>query len=118
MQREADLRADIVVSGLPEQSEPLSDVLLERIQPKVVIVADSEFPATKRAGVPLRERLERRAAKVLYARFSGAVTLMVGKSGWELRGMDGTRLTEKTFKPQASSLKPQNDSGGRTQEAH
>ena len=31
--REPDLGADIVVSGMPEQTEPLCDALLERIQP-------------------------------------------------------------------------------------
>jgi len=116
MQRETDLCADIVVSGLPEQSESLSDGLLERIRPKVVIVADSEFPATKRAGTRLRERLERQPAKVVYTRFSGAVTLMFGKLDWELRAMDGPFLTGKAFKPQAPSLKSQNDSRGGTQE--
>lgn len=98
MQRETDLRADIVVSGLPEQTEPLSDALLERIQPKVVIVADSEYPATKRAGARLRERLERHDVKVIYTRFSGAVKFTLGKSGWELSGMDGTRIGTKELK--------------------
>lgn len=98
MQRETDLRADIVVSGLPEQSEPLSDALLERIQPKVVILADSEYPATKRAGARLRERLERRGGNVIYTRFSGAVTIILSEAGWELSAMDEQRLSAKTLK--------------------
>ncbi len=52
-----DLRADIVVAGLPEKSQPLSNALLEKIQPKIVIIADSEFPATKRAPAALREQV-------------------------------------------------------------
>jgi competence protein ComEC len=107
MQRETDLRADIVVSGLPVQTEPLSDALLARIQPKVVVVADSEFPATKRATARLRERLERCDATVLYSRFSGAVTLTFEKTDWQLRAMDGTFLTAKQ---QVSSTKPPADS--------
>lgn len=92
MRREADLRADIVVTGLPEQTEALSVTLLERIQPKVIIVADSEFPATKRASVTLRARLDRAPAKVFYTRTSGAVTLEFDKSGWTLCSMQDGEL--------------------------
>lgn len=93
MNRETNLQADIVVSGLPEQSEPLSNALLERVQPRVIVLADSEYPATKRASERLRDRLEGQQAPVLYTRFSGAVTLTFRKSGWELRTMDGKRLS-------------------------
>ena len=95
MQREKDLRADIVAAGLPEQTEPLCAALLDLIQPKVVIVADSEFPATKRASPRLRERLASRSVPVLYTRFTGAVTLTIRKTGWELRAMDGTHFTSE-----------------------
>ena len=50
IERTADLQADVVVVGLPEEDEPLCDVLMELIQPKAVVVTDSEFPATRRAG--------------------------------------------------------------------
>ena len=45
----ADLQADIVVAGLPRDGEPLSDGLLERIQPKAVLLAEDDSPATRRA---------------------------------------------------------------------
>ena len=93
MEREKDLRADIVVAGLPEQTEPLCNALLERIQPRVVIVADSEYPATKRASPALRERLEREGPRVIYTRLSGAVTIRSRAAGWELSAMDGTRVS-------------------------
>ena len=92
------MRADIVVTGLPEQTEPTCDALLDLIQPKVVILADSEFPATKRASPRLRERLAQRNVPVLYTRFTGAVTLTVSKTGWELRAMDGTRFASEMGK--------------------
>ena len=47
--RTNDLRADIVIAGLPDEGEPLCDALLDAVQPKVIVVADSEFPATRRA---------------------------------------------------------------------
>ena len=43
--RTNDLRADIVIAGLPNEGEPLCDALLDAIQPKVIVIADSEFPA-------------------------------------------------------------------------
>jgi competence protein ComEC len=91
--RQPDLRADIVVTGLPEQTEPLSNALLDAVQPRLIIVADSEFPATKRASPRLRERLAQRSASVLYTRFNGAVTVTIGKAGWDLRAMEGQRLS-------------------------
>lgn len=89
LERSRDLRADIVVTGLPVQTEPLSDALLEAIQPKAIIVADSEFPATARARAALRERLEARGVPVLYTRHAGAVTLTIRPGGWRLRSPSG-----------------------------
>jgi competence protein ComEC len=117
MQRESDLRADIVVSGLPEQSEPLSDALLERVQPKVVIVADSEVPATKRVGARLRERLERRGGNVVYTRFSGAVTITLSDAGWELSAMDGRQLSAKTLKLAVPTSEPLGSTNLQTEKA-
>ncbi|HKW28965.1 MAG TPA: ComEC/Rec2 family competence protein [Verrucomicrobiae bacterium] len=87
--RTNDLRADIVIGGLPNAEEPLADELLEAIQPKVIVVADSEFPATRRAGHELKERLAGRNVPVIYTRTAGAVTIVVNRTGWKLRTMDG-----------------------------
>lgn len=67
------LRADIVVSGLPTQTEALCEALLDAIQPRVIVIADSELPATARASVRLKERLELRKVLVLSTREVGAV---------------------------------------------
>jgi ComEC/Rec2-related protein len=92
MQREADLRAEIVVSGLPAQSEPLADGLVEAIQPKVIVITDAEYPATERASQKLRQRLGRHRIPVIYTQESGAVTVRLHREGWEIEAMDGTRL--------------------------
>ncbi len=92
LQNTNDLHADIVVTGMPEKTEPLCDALLDAIQPKVIIVADSEFPATKRASPALRERLAQRKILVICTRKSGAVTIVTRPRGWELRAMDGTQI--------------------------
>jgi len=86
------LRADIVVAGLPNEGEPLCAALLEAIQPKIIVIADSEFPANRRAGNALKERLERTKIPVIYTRESGAVKIVADKSGWKLQAMDGQQF--------------------------
>jgi ComEC/Rec2-related protein len=87
--RAKNLRADIVIAGLPDRGEALSDDLLMAIQPKVIVVADSEFPAPRRAGPELKERLAGRNLLVIYTRTVGAVTILARPGHWELRTMDG-----------------------------
>jgi competence protein ComEC len=85
LSRTNDLHADIVVAGLPNESEPLCDALLDAIQPKAIIVADSEFPTARRASPALRERLEQRSLPIFYTRKTGAVTIIVKPDGWSVR---------------------------------
>ncbi len=92
LERTPDLRADIVVTGLPVQREALSDALLDAIQPRVIIVADSEFPAAERASPKLRERLARRKVSVLYTRSTGTATIEWHKGEWAVRTMSGIRI--------------------------
>jgi competence protein ComEC len=88
-----DLRADIVIAGLPNEGEPLCDALIDAIQPKVIVIADSEFPATRRAGRALKDRLDQKGIPVIYTRSSGAVEIATDKRGWKLQTMDGQRFT-------------------------
>ena len=74
-----DLRADIVIAGLPDEGEPLCDALLDAIQPRVIVLADSEFPATRRAGRALKDRLDQKGIPVIYTRDSGAVKIVTDK---------------------------------------
>lgn len=94
--RESDLTADIVFTGLPERSEPLGNRLLEKIKPRLIVVMDSQLPATKRASRSLRERLEQQEIPVIYARNAGAITLVIRPGHWELRTMDGQKFTSAT----------------------
>jgi hypothetical protein len=68
----------------------LSESLLEAIQPKAVIVADSEYPATERASARLRQRLASRNFTVLYTRFTGTATVSISNRHWEIQTMDGS----------------------------
>ncbi|HSY73914.1 MAG TPA: ComEC/Rec2 family competence protein [Dongiaceae bacterium] len=87
--RTNDLHADIVIAGLPNEGEPLSDGLLDAIRPKVIVIADSEFPANRRASRELQKRLETKGIFTVYTRDSGAVTILARQKGWELNAMDG-----------------------------
>lgn len=83
------LRSDLLVAGLPEQTEALTDALLDAVQPRVIIVADSDFPATARASLELKARLEPRRVLTLYTRTVGAVTISFRPDGCELATADG-----------------------------
>lgn len=84
LEREPNLHADLVIAGLPERDQPLSDSLVARLQPKVIFVTDAEQPATQRASRELRDRLERSGAQVLYGRETGAVTIRFSARGWRI----------------------------------
>jgi competence protein ComEC len=95
LSRTNDLRADIVVAGLPNESEPLCEALIDAIQPEVIVIADSEFPATRRAGSVLKDRLEQKGTPVIYTRTAGAVQIVTDKRGWQLQTMDGQKFESK-----------------------
>ena len=95
-----DLRAEIVVAALPQQSEALAEALLDAIQPRLIIISDSEYPSSARASRKLRERLARRRIQVVYTSEAGAVTLCFKRHGWLLKTMNPpvnlTAAPEKT----------------------
>ena len=84
-----NLRADIVVAGLPAVGEPLGEALIDAIQPSLIIVSDSELPVSERASPKLRARLKRRNIPILFTRDTGAVTLEFRKQHWQLQAMNG-----------------------------
>lgn len=87
--RRTDLRAEIVISGLPTKGEPLHDALLDAIQPRFIVIADADYPASERASPKLKMRLRRRGVMVLYLRESNAVTLEFKKQRWSIHCMSG-----------------------------
>ncbi len=92
LERTPDLRADIVVTGLPSQNEALSDALLDAIRPRLIVVADSGLPVSERARPNLIERLARRNTPVIYTRSAGAATIELRRGGWAVRTMNGARF--------------------------
>jgi competence protein ComEC len=89
MRRHPDLRAEFVIAGLPARDEPLCEPLLDLVRPRVIVIADARYPATRRAPARLRQRLARRGARVVYGRDNGALTLELAPGGWSLLTADG-----------------------------
>lgn len=89
LESSADVRADVVIAGIPNRGEPLHEALLAAIRPALVVIVDSEMPATKRAGPALRERLAARAFAVVYTRDVGAVTAIVREGTVKLKAANG-----------------------------
>ena len=82
--RHPDLRADVVISGLPEKGEPLATAWLQTLQPKLIVIADAEFPATRRASTALLRRLRQSGALVMCTHETGAVTLALQNRSWHV----------------------------------
>jgi competence protein ComEC len=91
LERETDLRADIVVAGIPAREEPLSDALLDAVHPKAIVLSAGEYPATERVTDRLRERIGRRGIPVFCTLDDSAVTVTLRTKGWEVRAMDGEK---------------------------
>ncbi len=108
MRRHPDLRADIVIAGLPARDEPLCEPLLDQLRPKMIIIADAAFPATKRASAKLRERLQGRATAVIFERDTGALTLQLTQNGSSLQTADGWPLQQDEAHSSAERMSVEN----------
>ena len=95
LDREQDLRAAVLVAGIPANSEPLGEAQLDAVQPQVMIISASEVPSQERATKELRARLERRGVPVFYTSDDGAVTIIVRSRTWEVRTMSGKRFSSE-----------------------
>jgi competence protein ComEC len=82
LETESDLRADIIVLGASGNSDPLTEALLDQVQPRLIIVADTQYPASARLGPVARERLKARGTPVLFTSETGAVTLHLKSDTW------------------------------------
>jgi competence protein ComEC len=95
MRRHPELRADFVIAGLPSRDEPLCEPLLDMLRARIVIIADSEFPANRRAPARLRDRLARRPEQIIYCHNEGAITLDIAPEKYSLHTADGAMINLK-----------------------
>ena len=94
MRRHPELRAEIVLAGLPAREEPLCEPLLNLVQPRLIVIMDAARPATRRASTALRARLARCPARVAYECDNGALTLELARRNWSLRNAEGGPAVE------------------------
>ncbi len=92
LERTANLTANLVIAGLPREGEPLTDALLARINPQLVVIASAEHPAQDRVKPATRERLLQSGRRVLFSEDSGTIQLHARPGGIRLTAMDGTDL--------------------------
>ncbi len=93
-----NLRADIVVAGVPDDGEPLGDAFLDFVQPRVIVIADSDLPAKKKASSDLKDRFAQRNVPVFYTSEMQSVTITIRPGSWQVEAMDGTRASGASSK--------------------
>ncbi|MBK7999835.1 MAG: ComEC/Rec2 family competence protein [Verrucomicrobia bacterium] len=94
MERYPNLKADLVISGLPAQGEPLANSLLEGLGAKLIVVMDAEYPASRRASQKLRDRLAEHSVEVLYLHQTAALHFRFSKGQWVYRAMNQVATTD------------------------
>ncbi len=82
VKRHSDLRADIVIAGLPVKDEPLAAEWLAVLKPRLIVIADSETSLSRRASHALLSRLRRTGAAVLHTGAAGSTTISVREGAW------------------------------------
>lgn len=92
MSRHPDLRAEIVISGVPTRGEPLCDGLLDQLAPRMVVIVDASQPATARAPAACKARLRARRMNTLFASESGSLELRRIGGVWEVRNAEGHKV--------------------------
>lgn len=92
LERGGNLRADVVVAGIPREAEPLGDALLAALGPQLIILTAAEFPAPERVKPATRQRLLDSGRQILFTTDCGTVSLRIKDASIQVRAMDGTRL--------------------------
>ena len=93
IEREPALKADLVISGLPTQGEPLATSLLTMLGAKMIVVMDAEYPSSRRASAKLRERLADHGVEVLYLHQTAALHFRFSDSRWRYQAMNRDATT-------------------------
>ena len=94
--------------------EPLSDPLLDRVQPRLIVVQDLEFPVSERCRPKARDRLAKRNVPVIYTSSAGSVTIEFRGRTWGLRAMNGIKITSDHLAPlpqETVPMEPEAQSG-------
>jgi competence protein ComEC len=97
-QNNTNIQADVVISGIPIRTEPVANLFLDLVQPKLIIITDALFPAQARASSALKERLARKGIPAIYTSETGAVTLELKRNAWRATTVSGLHFDQATVK--------------------
>ncbi len=83
--------ADIVITGVPPNSEPLGNALLMALSPQLVVVMSDRYPANRRVKSSTRERLQASGYRTVFTeevgslvlRFRAVPSCVASGDGWE-----------------------------------
>lgn len=90
------LRADIVISGIPNEGEPLIEALLDVVQPELILLLNTSYPVGRRGRPETFERLKAGGYKWMTLGEAGTVTLEMVEGTYRAEAhMTGERLTGK-----------------------
>jgi competence protein ComEC len=89
-----NLRSDIVVKGQHHSGQSGSDPFLDAVRPQLIIATSRDFPEYERISDEWAEHVRARGIKLFRQDETGAVTVRVGRDGWEAQSY----LTGETFR--------------------
>lgn len=90
IQREgALLAADVLITGIPASGEAATEALLAQVNPRLLVVATGDRPATERSPAALRRRLRGRTGITLWTERIGALELRCWADRLEVRDAVG-----------------------------
>jgi len=89
-----NLRSDIIIKGQHHSGQSGADPFLDAVRPQLIIATSRDFPEYERINDEWAERVRARGIKLFRQDETGAVTVRVGRDGWEAQSY----LTGETFR--------------------
>ena len=89
-----NLRSDIIIKGQHHSGQSGSDRFLDAVRPQLIIATSRDFPEYERISDEWAEHVRARGIKLFRQDETGAVTVRVGRDGWEAQSY----LTGEAFR--------------------
>src|SRR5438874_2527350 len=89
-----NLRSDIIIKGQHHSGQSGADPFLDAVRPQLIIATSRDFPEYERISDKWAEHVRARGIKLFRQDETGAVTVRVGRDGWEAQSY----LTGETFR--------------------
>ncbi len=87
-----NLRANILICGLPGDGEPPGAEFIASVAPQVIVIHDNQFPFQDRATPAIKRRLRRYGLPVMFTSELGGLQVQIKSKGWELTGPSDEKL--------------------------